>query len=169
MQKIKRSSRKNLLVNAAMPDLIFISGLEICCGWLFPHVSSSDSIQPVQLALQETSRALTAKRCPGGKRGLYKSPLSRGALHPTRMERVPVPCHPPCISPTGFCSFPRPAEHTALGNAQKKKKYGHMHRTESLTCCYRNLGFFALQRFKPVSIPRTSGAGFDLGIALPNF
>lgn len=122
MQKIKiRSSRKNLLVNAAMTDLIFISGLEICCGWLFPHVSSSDSIQPVQLALQKTSRALTAKRCPGGKRGLYKSPLSRGALHPTGMERVPVPCHPPCISPTGFCSFPRPAEHTALGNAQKKK------------------------------------------------
>lgn len=45
---------------------------------------------------------------------------------------------------------------------------GHVHRTENLTCCYGNLGFFAQQRIKPVSIPRASRAVFDLEIALPN-
>ena len=45
---------------------------------------------------------------------------------------------------------------------------GHVHRTENLTCCYGNLGFFAQQRIKPVSIPRAAGAVFDLEIALPN-
>lgn len=163
MHKIKiRSSRKNLLVDATMPNLVYIPRLEIWCGWLFPDVFSSGSMQPAQLALQERSRILTAKRSPGGKRGL-KSPLSRAALHPTSMERVPVLCHPPYMSPTGFCSFPRPAEQTAPGNAR-----GHVHRTEDLTCGYRNLGFFVLQRIKPVSIPRASGAGFDLGTAFPN-
>lgn len=118
MQKIKRrSSRKNLLVNATMPNLAFISRWKVWCGWLFPDVHSSGSMQPAQLASQERSRVLTAKRSPGGKRGL-KSRLSRAALHPTGMERVPALCHPPCMSPTGFCSFPRPAEHSAPGNAR---------------------------------------------------
>lgn len=45
---------------------------------------------------------------------------------------------------------------------------GHVQRTKNLTCCYENLGFFAQQRIKLVSIPSTSGPVFDLEIALPN-
>lgn len=91
-------------------------------------------------------------------------PISWASLHLTGMERVPTPSHPPHMSPTGFCLFPRPAEHTAVENLWNEQA----HRTDNLICCYGNLGLFAQHRIKPVSIPRASGAVFDLEIALPN-
>lgn len=51
----------------------------------------------------------------------YSNPsFSWVTLHLIGMEKVPIPSHPPQISPTGFCLFPRPAEHTAVTKFMKQ-------------------------------------------------
>lgn len=72
------------------------------------------------------------KRSPGRKGGLCKSPLTSATLHPTGMERVPVPCHPPCISPMASAHSQGQQNTQLLGMHETS---GHVHRTESLTCC----------------------------------
>lgn len=96
----------------------------------------------------------------------YSTPPSPGHLHISLAWKE---CQSPVTHPTSL-----PLASACSQGQQKIQLSGiyemsrHVHRTEYLTCCYGNLGSFAQQRIKPVSIPRASGAVFDLEIALPN-
>lgn len=101
---------------------------------------------------------------PGGIEE-YSNPPSPGQLCISFAWKE---CQSPATHPTsppGLLLVPKASRtHSCQEFMKRADTY---HRTENLTCCNGNLGFFAQQRIKPVSIPRASGAVFDLEIELP--
>lgn len=143
-------------------DLVWVTLPWCLQKWQYPASSAGTTGEKQSLDSKEISR---------WKERTTQIPLSTGQL-----------CIPPawkeCQSPATHPASPPEMSRMAPAHSQGQEntqllgmheESRHVRRTESLTRCYRHLGFSALQRIKPVSIPRASGAGFDLRIALPNF
>lgn len=142
-RKLKKQTWKESLSECNYIWLVFILRLEIWSGSFFPDGSSMlfNAVAVFSLSSRHRREGGSQIRdSPVGIKDYSNLPAPGKLCISLAWREYQSPAAHSASPPTGFCLFPRTAEHTLSGIYETSR---HVHRAENLICCYGNLGYSA--------------------------